>query len=1401
MAIDLDAALRIKAQVEGAGQVQAFGKSLKGLSGASKLSQADFQRLRREIDQLSRKTGNTTAGMRAQVAALTQLRERVSVSSASYVKLGLEIDQVRGKLRRLDSASRSSASALQGSIGSASIGAASEEASISGGSFFGLSRQAEELRSIRTKLEQSSEFSKRINELDLERSQILEQIETRQGRIADNAAKIGDIEEQITANQGAQKFNQNQIERSQQALTENKDRLAQVQAKINQLQAKGGDLTAAEGKTLRTLNTERDKLQKKIEGNNKSIREGKERLRSVVDAGKALGTTLRNTNTSTRGLNDSITRFNGQLDQSVAKAKQLGAELDQKAGRSLRQLNRQRLPQAALAGAALSGVPGQEFIQAGFAGGLVAGPQGAAVGAGTAAGLRLFGATSGVASDFEAELKRAAAIEGLGKNYDQLRESISAVARVAAGTPTEVAQLATALSRAGFSADETEASLRSIVFAAEAVALPFEEVGSIASTTLRSFGLSAGQTNEVLDVLVNTANSSNQSLTDVGEALKFAAPNARQFGVSVADLSATLAVLADNGIRGSEAGTGLRTGLNRLVIAATGANDELLGVSRGSEILAKAMRTLGAEVVDANGQLLPMDEVLKNLKTNLGQFSTGQQAEIAKALFGDEAGSKFLALLNTSDAKIDQVFKTLRNSTGAVDETHESMDSFSRSVARLQGNLASVGIEIGEKFNLVLKPLADLLSDAIGAAQGLPKPLRDIGTAALAAGIAIGGLVLAAKGIAILAGATKALTGLAGAASLAAGVKGIGGLTAAIALIPGWGWAIAGGIAVAGLAGAFINARQEAELLADPLKQLELSTGDLKGRVDSATAALRLAEDRLDRYERSTNATEKTTKRLKEEVARLRGELQLLEGTYNVKILVDGLGTTDQAKAALSQIEGQIASQQKTLQALEATRENKAAQAKSTTRSGLLGALPDVASIASIAEAESGLEALERTRAGLVARIKRDSEAASKGNNNGNGNFKGGGGTDDLEAAQKRYEQSLKSSGEAVLQLNRQIQDAELATAGLGLNGSEALRHAFEVGGVQASRRVEDLQRRISDLRSRMAEFSAQGVDTTQMQEQIDLLTAGVQRFQQASSQQNFAQYVESIRAGLPSLSEYQARLQELTLIRENEKLGIDGLTESQKLDLSLKQLSEEQIARLNELYPELIQKLRDAANAIDDANKKQEKSFGKQFSDKIKEAYQESKKLGEALGNEAVSAIDNLSGKLTEFAETGKLRIKDFVKEVLRGITKILIKAAILQAIGFAFNLDGKSSTETRVPKKNANGNAFTANRIVPFAKGGVFDQPTFFKFRNGGRLKDGVLGEAGPEAILPLKRGADGKLGVVAGSGGGSRNTSIQFGDMTVNIQERPDGLTAEDIGSIVQASVAEKLQEESREGGLIG
>jgi lambda family phage tail tape measure protein len=111
-----------------------------------------------------------------------------------------------------------------------------------------------------------------------------------------------------------------------------------------------------------------------------------------------------------------------------------------------------------------------------------------------------------------------------------------------------------------------------------------------------------------------------------------------------------------------------------------------------------------------------------------------------------------------------------------------------------------------------------------------------------------------------------------------------------------------------------------------------------------------------------------------------------------------------------------------------------------------------------------------------------------------------------------------------------------------------------------------------------------------------------------------------------------------------------------------------------------------------------------------------------------------------------------------------------------------------------NAKGNAFGANGIIPFAKGGIVNGPTLFPFANG----TGLMGEAGPEAIMPLQRGANGKLGVLASGGGGGVSVVVNVDASGSNVEG--DAEDSKQLGRVIAAAIQQELVKQKRPGGLL-
>jgi lambda family phage tail tape measure protein len=200
---------------------------------------------------------------------------------------------------------------------------------------------------------------------------------------------------------------------------------------------------------------------------------------------------------------------------------------------------------------------------------------------------------------------------------------------------------------------------------------------------------------------------------------------------------------------------------------------------------------------------------------------------------------------------------------------------------------------------------------------------------------------------------------------------------------------------------------------------------------------------------------------------------------------------------------------------------------------------------------------------------------------------------------------------------------------------------------------------------------------------------------------------------------------------------------------------------------------------------------------------------LNDALTNLSQKGFKGVEDAITELMTTGKFNFAQFAQSILadtaRMIIQQLVLKSVMQALGFLSggsifgqvnaNLTGAGALATKIPgfSLNAMGNVFAQNGIQKFARGGIVDRPTLFPFAKG----VGLMGEAGPEAIMPLRRGSDGRLGVSAASGG-AVTVNVQVDASGSSVQgNQPD---ANALGRVVGAAVQAELIKQKRPGGLL-
>ncbi|MBP47145.1 MAG: phage tail tape measure protein [Myxococcales bacterium] len=350
--------------------------------------------------------------------------------------------------------------------------------------------------------------------------------------------------------------------------------------------------------------------------------------------------------------------------------------------------------------------------------------------------------------DIDAALRQTASISGATKGqFEELQNSVIGLAKDTKFTTGELAEASIALARAGFDAQEVQQALPGISEGAAAAGQTMEQMSDTVIGAMGGFQIGTEGTIGVVDVLTQAANNSNQTVTDLGDALKYAGPVAKGLGLTLEDTSAVLGLLANAGIRGSQAGTTLRTGLSRLAAAAAGNNSEFADLSRGTGRLAKTMEMLGADITDAEGELKAFPELLKTLKAGLGGLSSTEQQLVSKILFGDEAASGFRALLNSSVEDIEEFAAKTNNATGVAAETSQkNLEGIAGSLTFLSSAFDAASATVGKFLGTFIKPLIDALAAVLNAFNGLPTPVQNVvvGVTALAvaAGLATAALVL-----------------------------------------------------------------------------------------------------------------------------------------------------------------------------------------------------------------------------------------------------------------------------------------------------------------------------------------------------------------------------------------------------------------------------------------------------------------------------------------------------------------------------------------------------------------------------------------------------------------------------------------------------------------------------------
>ncbi|WP_096938716.1 phage tail tape measure protein, partial [Escherichia coli] len=348
---------------------------------------------------------------------------------------------------------------------------------------------------------------------------------------------------------------------------------------------------------------------------------------------------------------------------------------------------------------------------------------------------------------FGKEMSRVQALTRIDKNSPQfkaLREQTLKLGSETQFTAGDAASGQAFLAMAGFTPQAIQAALPGVLSMATAGGMDLGETADIGSNILTQFGLSADQMDRVGDTLTAAFTRTNTDLRALGETMKYAGPAAGKLGISLEQAAAMAGVLANMGIRGSDAGTAMRASLARLASPPKAA--------------AEALKELGVAVSDANGKMRPMEDVLADLYKATRKYGEVDRVSFFKDIAGEEAFTSFMALVDAAgDGSLPKLRKELEGARGEAERTAKVMAN------NLDGDLKSLGsaweglrIRIADLIDGPLRSVTQWLTRVVSRvtalAQAHPALTRQLliaGGALLAMTATVGSLSLA---IGVLAG-------------------------------------------------------------------------------------------------------------------------------------------------------------------------------------------------------------------------------------------------------------------------------------------------------------------------------------------------------------------------------------------------------------------------------------------------------------------------------------------------------------------------------------------------------------------------------------------------------------------------------------------------------------------------
>jgi len=302
---------------------------------------------------------------------------------------------------------------------------------------------------------------------------------------------------------------------------------------------------------------------------------------------------------------------------------------------------------------------------------------------------------------FDATMSEVSAISGAtGQDFDALRDKALEMGAKTKFSASEAASAMTYMGMAGWKAGDMISGIGGIMNLAAASGEDLALTSDIVTDALTAFGKSAGDSGHLADIMAAASSNANTNVAMLGESFKYVAPVAGALGYSMEDTSLALGLMANSGIKASSAGTALRSALTNM--------------ASPTKNMAAVMDTYKLSLTNADGSMMSLQEVMIQLREKMGGLDEATQASAASMLFGKEAMSGMLAIINAAPEDFEKLTGAIYDCNGAAEEMAATMiDNLQGDLTLLGSAFESLQIAISDALNPTLREFAQFGQQAM----------------------------------------------------------------------------------------------------------------------------------------------------------------------------------------------------------------------------------------------------------------------------------------------------------------------------------------------------------------------------------------------------------------------------------------------------------------------------------------------------------------------------------------------------------------------------------------------------------------------------------------------------------------------------------------------------------------